>query len=69
MEILGDAIVELTKMLIKEHQTVNKTTYYKISKEELIRFVIKILKKVEEYSKWIMTNMVKLLMEKVHIRK
>lgn len=50
MEILDDAIVELTKMLIKEHQTVNKT-YYKISKEELIRFVIKILKKVEEYSK------------------
>lgn len=50
MEILDDAIVELTKMLIKEHQTVGKT-YYKISKEELIRFVIKILKKVEEYSK------------------
>lgn len=50
MEILDDAIVELTKMLIKEHQTVSKT-YYKVSKEELIRFVIKILKKVEEYSK------------------
>ena len=44
-----DAIEELTKMLIKEDfKNKGKKNYYRITKEELIRFSIKLIKTIEK---------------------
>ena len=45
--MIEDTIVVLTEMLIKEH-CIKKDDRYVISKEELIRFCIKVMKVIEQ---------------------
>lgn len=51
MNINEDAIEELTKMLIKEDfkSKANGKEYVTMTKQELIRFCIKLIKTIENY--------------------
>lgn len=52
-KVLDDTIEELTKLYIKEHLENKNNKHYVLTKEELIRFcikLVKVVKKVEDGS-------------------